>query len=335
MLTARPTDPSFPALTDQLLALAAATVGLAMLVGLLFSRRPLIGTTLTSSWIWSLLAVGALAGCELLAAAGGVDTQRSGWLAPLRFTAFTGTFCPMMALFGARRPQNREWKYIVGCLWIVLALPAGRALLFRPGPFYLEPVWAFFLLSLIGAGSGNYLGTRYWPCSVLYASGQLLLIANYLPWLAGRLDHQGLAGRSPTWATGISLAGILCLAAALAAAHLIAFRRRLPSPRKKPLDRLWIDFRDTFGAVWALRVAQRTNAAAVMYNWNMVLHWDGFHPADPARPDLPRCADLETADTTRAVERNLRSLLRRFVSPEWIDQRLVERGGERCEVRAG
>jgi hypothetical protein len=268
---------------------------------------------------------------------------RPAWLAPLRFIAFTSTFCPMMALFGARRPQNREWKYIVWCLWIVLALPAGWALLLHPGRFSLEPLWAFFLLALIAAGTCNFLMTRYWPSSVLYGAGQVLLVADYLPWFSGDPAHADPASGAMAAVTVAPLAGQLFLAAALALARLVAaWRRRLPSPGRMPLDRLWIDFRDSFGAVWALRVAQRTNAAASMYNWNTQLRWDGFHMTGPEgggssyeAAALP--SDTLPTETARAVERHLRSLLRRFVSPDWIDQRLaggvVEDGRTKDEGR--
>ncbi len=314
--------PGLGMLTDRHLAVAAVAIGLVTLVGLFRSRRSLAGTTLLSSWRWSVWAVGTLTVCELTAAAAGSPGGRPPtWLAPLRFVALTSTFCPMMALWGARRPQNREWKYIVGCLWLVLALPAAWGFLWQAGRFRLEGIWAFFLLGLIGLGACNHLLTRYWPSSLAYAAAQLVLVAPYLPGPGGSLPSGQGAG------TGLlALMGQLGLAAALALAHGVAARHRRPPPHDpNPLNRLWFAFRDTFGAVWALRVAQRTNAAATMYNWKIELRWDGFyitHP--PAGPSPLENGDLP-AETARAVERHLRSLLRRFVSTDWINEQLAQR----------
>jgi hypothetical protein len=83
--------------------------------------------------------------------------------------------------------------------------------------------------------------------------------------------------------------------------------------RTVALDRVWLDFRDAFGAVWALRVMERMNAASTMYGWPVLLSWNGFSPRD----DAP-----EVSPVPPTVEESLRTLLRRFVSPEWIDERM-------------
>ncbi|MBI3468144.1 MAG: hypothetical protein HY000_34495, partial [Planctomycetes bacterium] len=43
-------------------------------------------------------------------------------------------------------------------------------------------------------------------------------------------------------------------------------------------DRVWLDFRDDFGFVWAKRVQDRFNAAAGQLGWPIVLGWSGFRP---------------------------------------------------------
>lgn len=83
---------------------------------------------------------------------------------------------------------------------------------------------------------------------------------------------------------------------------------------RSPLDRVWLDFRDAFGVAWGLRVAERLNASAAMYSWPVTLTWQGFRGRQEGTSDIPPAA----------VEEGLRGLLRRFVSPEWIDSRLTE-----------
>lgn len=89
------------------------------------------------------------------------------------------------------------------------------------------------------------------------------------------------------------------------------------------MNQLWFDFRDAFGTIWALRIAERVNANAARYDWGIVLRWGGFEPQsleaeETKSPDLSQLP----AETIDALESSTRVLLRRFVSPEWIDARL-------------
>ena len=89
-------------------------------------------------------------------------------------------------------------------------------------------------------------------------------------------------------------------------------------PRGKaaaPLDRVWLDFRDAFGVVWSLRVAERVNSTAAMVGWPVTLGWHGFRGPEGF-------SDGVSEMSAAVVEEMLRAPLRRFVSPEWIDQRL-------------
>jgi hypothetical protein len=85
--------------------------------------RKLRGTTLVGSQVWlgtCLVAVAAVDIWQTLA----VERANASAAEPLRFFAATLTFCPLMALMGAKRPQDRAWHFIVLSLWVVLALPA-------------------------------------------------------------------------------------------------------------------------------------------------------------------------------------------------------------------
>ena len=103
-------------------------------------------------------------------------------------------------------------------------------------------------------------------------------------------------------------------------------------------DRLWFDFFDTFGIVWGRRIQDRVNFIASKENWPSRLELDGFVWSDESEPVIPGVGiesanlqnlqqDTQHQDTnvTRIesrVEYTFRWLLRRFVDPAWIDERL-------------
>jgi hypothetical protein len=284
-------------------ALGLAATGLAVLV---WRRDRVRGTTLMACWYWALLALLSVAGVE--AAIGFVGgTSPPDWAEPLRFAAATATFCPIMAALGAKRPQDRAWQFIVLSLWGVLALPAAEAYFIQPGQsLEVHDARAWFLLILIVVGAANSLLTRYWLSSLLLAAGQVALLAGYLPFVSRPLGTAGALG-------GLALG----VAAVWLAAAGFPKRRKA----EQPIDQLWLDFRDMFGVLWSLRVAERINAAAAMNGWNVALSWSGFRRADAAETDAS--AEIP-ADVAVVLRQNLLNLLRRFVSPQWIKRRLGE-----------
>ena len=94
----------------------------------------------------------------------------------------------MMALLGAKRPQDRGWQFIVAALWGILSLPSVHWLLFG-GVREIHPAQLGFLAILVGVGVVNGAATRYWPSSLLYGGGQAALLAAYFDtsndWLPG------------------------------------------------------------------------------------------------------------------------------------------------------
>ena len=290
-------------------------LGLIWLIGLLvlvWRRRQLWGTTLLAPWAWSVVSLLTVGTAELLIGLDG-SLSPNGWSAPLRFIAATSTFCPIVALLGAKRPQNSAWQFIVLSLWVILGLPGFEGLLF--GEVYeIHPARCWFLAILVGIGLLNGIATRYWPSSVLFGAGQLALIAPYFPPTPPLFS----AAAAPLWGLGFLTAswGLLAL--------------DLPRPKRSetPWDRAWLDFRDAYGAVWSLRIAERINATAVACQSPVVLGWRGFRGRDASSviAELPQPA----ADT-------LRALLPRFVSCQWIDARLgalAQRDCERIPIQA-
>lgn len=277
---------------------------LSLLVGLvvLFSGgRSVWQTTLASAWCWTLAALVAWSLIELVAAvAPGQATGNS--FSAIRLAAMSLSLCPIVALLGAKRPQQQAWNFVVLSLWIILLLPAAETLMLRPGQRLSFGVLRSWLLWVPAALLlMNYLATRYWLAALLAAGGQVLAFGQFLP-----LAPQAFPARA-------TLLGLLLLTAALVAAHVASLRTQ---GANSDLDRLWLDFRDTFGAFWALRVQERMNATAQQHGWKATLAWHGFdEAAESASPAAVTTHDRLSPAST------FRGLLRRFVSSDWIAAR--------------
>lgn len=281
------------ALDVDVLPWSLAAIGVGLIV---WCWPKLRGTTLIAPAIWATIALAAMALGEDLLTPGDQSPEvlRE---SILRYLVGITSFCPAMALFGAKRPQNRAWQFIVLTLWIVLSLPALHAWMFGSGQgFSIHAAQSWFLLILLTMTAANYPPTRFAVSSLIFTIAQLLLLREFLP-----------------LATWIPHAADMSLPLAVLALSLVS----LGWPKRKtvasPLDRLWLDFRDAFGVVWGLRVQQRVNQSAAMYQWKLRLDWHGFTPFENA---------TISPDIEKAVRDHLSNLLRRFVSPSWIAERL-------------
>jgi hypothetical protein len=265
------------------------------LAGLWMLRWPKIrGTTLIAPWVWASISLVTLSAVELAIAL--IGEPLPAWAPAARYAAAMSTFTPIMALLGAKRPQDRGWQWIVLTLWAILCQPAAEWLLFG-GVAEIHPARFWFQMILIVVGATNGIGTRNWPASALFCGGQVLLL---LPYYSA--DPPLAAGSAAFW----GLAGIFLSLISLTATGA-AQREQSGS-----LDRVWLDFRDEFGVVWALRILERINASARMYDWPVQLTWQGLRDREFAPAEIPPL-----------VEESFRTLLRRFVSAEWIDERLA------------
>ena len=109
------------------------------------------------------------------------------------------------------------------------------------------------------------------------------------------------------WGLGFAIAALIAM-----------FALRKPDRSELRVeDQVWLDYRDMFGGMWALRIRERINGTAKMNDWDLRLEWDGFTAADgePLPDTLP-------ADTQRILHLNFWNLMRKFVNQSWIDQRL-------------
>jgi hypothetical protein len=299
-----------PAIVGAALAIGAGCVGL----GALALRRPIVReTTLIPAWSWALAAVIAWSAIEL--AAGLSGDPPSTWQDPLRLAAVTLSFCPILAVLGAKRPQHAAWSFVVAAFWGIVMLPAAEAFFLQRGQrLEMGDARSWFLWILIAVGPINYLPTRQWLAATLLAAGQMLALSEYLP-----LVHRALFAQQ-------HLAGLClgCLSLALA--------RSPRSLAAGKYDRLWLDFRDTFGLFWSLRLQERVNAVAQTNGWPIWLSWSGFLsvPTVPVGQGLPDDVNSEASPTGTVgplsieptLRTSLKGLLRRFVSGRWIAERL-------------
>ena len=260
------------------------------------------GTTLLSPWCWLVTAIWAIAVVHLTPTEGLSATDRH-WHEAIQYSAHSLIFCPFMSLLGARRPQNRMWEMVVITLWFILVLPALEAVIVRPGQNYdTQGIRAWFMMILIFVSSMNIILGRFWICGILIGCAQFALINTHLPsWL--QIQSTAMV----PWGLGFAIAALIAM-----------FTLRKPDRSKMRVEnQVWLDYRDMFGGMWALRIRERINVTAKINDWDLRLEWDGFTAADGT--PLP---DILPAETQRTLHLNFWNLMRKFVNQSWIDQRL-------------
>jgi hypothetical protein len=76
----------------------------------------------------------------------------------------------------------------------------------------------------------------------------------------------------------------------------------LPSrATRHPLDQSWLNFRDAYGLVWAVRVQEQFNSAAAHAGLDFRLRWPGIRPQPGSSAEAGAAADLLTALLKRFV----------------------------------
>ena len=306
------------------LPLAAGTLVLAVVnIGLLLpDRSALRETTLLYAWGWRLASIAAAAVAGFLVLADSPELKLGG-LPPGRFAAGALALCPAMAVLGAKRPQHGAWQFVVISLWGVLCLPAAEAAVLRPGDVVqLSHGRDFFLWGLMAIGACNWIGTRMAIPAAFVLLAQCLLLAEYLP---------GVAWSPGAWRYMAAQGAFLL---AIGAERLT----RSAHAKASPLDRQWLAFRDAFGLLWALRVAERANAFAAGEQVPVYLGWRGFFavsvavavppaedggrsPKDAAGqlPDSRPSSQVDEDSLPPGYLQNLHNLWGKFVSPKWLN----------------
>ena len=269
------------------------------------------GSTAVPAALWGVAACAGLAfDCGLRA--GGLVTQPSA-AASLRLLTTALMVCPAMSLLGAKRPQHGVWQLIVASLAVILLLPALSTLLARPGSVPdMHLLGRGFLLLLAAVGWMNFVATRSGLAATLVFLGQLLVIRGFLP----LVDTENAFPPNGSSAASIAAAWDIAAAWSMACGGLLAWigavrTRRANSPPATfaaAVDPAYRALRETLGAAWALRIAERFDAIATSRGWPCRLSFQGVCPAD-APIDGPWQHDARRA---------LAALLRRFVTPAWL-----------------
>ena len=322
-----------PALPVPLIAAASAAVAFLAAAMAAWGAWLVRGSTAVPAALWAVAACLALAAEMAARATGGLAEPVA---AAARLVVVSLAVCPAMSLLGAKRPQHGVWQLIVATLAVVLAMPAASALLVRPGslpdPHLIERC---FMPLLVLVGWMNFAGTRRAAAATCVAVGQLLLLRGFLPGVDQGLG-QGLdagmapaGGRASAVAMGLDLvaACLVLVGMLLAAAQALLGRgggvaTRAVSDPVSPLPAAVIDpaflaLRETLGAAWALRIAERFDAVAAARGWPCRLRFGGLeHGAAPV--GQPASAQPVDGAWRRDAPRAFRSLARRFVSDAWL-----------------
>jgi hypothetical protein len=214
-------------------------------------------------------------------------------------TALSVTGCSAIAVLGARRPGVSAWNGVVAALLAVNLLPLAESLL-GLGILQLNIFRLTCLAGTLAVGVLNYLPTHFAPAALTLLLGCALELTSLVP-----SAHLGKDYRL------VFELGWIPIVFTPWVAYLSICRR----PAASEFDRLWLDFRDRFGFVWAQRLREQFNRSAANTGWPVVLRWQGLRLLPGSRGPGPA--------SQQAMVDTLRALLKRFGPEE--DRRSSER----------
>lgn len=258
------------------------------------------GTALRPVILWGLGAVALAVAAQLCGVVEPLEAGRP-WLGRFTYLSTLASLAALLSVLNARTPGAGAWAVLMTMLVVVFLIPW----LEEPGRFHqarglrllrLDAPWTIFFILVAGTGVTNYLPTRYGPAALALGLGYVL---EYLS--LTRPDWPAEA-RAAAW-SGFSWS----LAAAVWTARRRARRERPVSTAPgDALNQTWLWFRDHWGVVWGLRIAERFNKSAESARWPCRIGWFGTIAGSEGEP----------ASTPVAAVSTFRGLLRRFIKPE-------------------
>ena len=241
-------------------------------------------TTLLHAIVWALISWFFWSTANVLTA---FQREPESSLVSLLALALSG--CASVAVLGARRPGVGAWNFVIIALFLVMGFLWVEGMM-AGNDAILRNVRTILFASTVTIGVLNYLPTRLAPAALMLAIGcglEMVMITGSES-LQEKLEPARPIGRL-----------------ALASVPWIGFARmRWRPPARSEFDRVWLDFRDHYGLVWAQRLREQFNASATHADWPVVLRWTGLRFIPGTRP--PDQQDQE------AMLDNLRALMKRF-----------------------
>lgn len=171
-----------------------------------------------------------------------------------------------VSVLGARWPGALAWQFVVIGLLGVMYLPLIEAHLIGT-PLVLIGLRFIFVIGLMGTAVVNYLPTR----------------------LGISAMSVGIWAAMAFWNQGPELAPVAVACAPLIGWLSLAFRR----PPSSNTTRLWLGFRDRFGAIWSLRVMEQFNRSAANSGSATTMKWNGLNGPDGPDTYERLCAVLK------------------------------------------
>ncbi len=214
-------------------------------------------TSLAHALSWAALAYmtwGAAAMAYVVWGAAALTGERL----VLGYLALCLTNCAGVAVLGARRPGVVAWNFVVAGLLIVQLLPLAEGF----GALHLTWPPLLFLAGTLAVCVLNYLPTRLGPAALLVG-----LFCGTELW-----SLMAPPGPPIRW-------GWLTLPVPPWLALVLIKARAAPASE---IDRTWLRFRDSFGALWAERTREQFNRAAANAGLAGRLGWRGLRGAPAA-----------------------------------------------------
>jgi len=226
--------------------------------------------------------------------------------------------CPAVSVLGARRPGARVWTlFVVLPLlaelgWPLMTIWSGGGEI-RTLRLETPQLIGFVLVLLMG--SGNYLGTRYSLPAAIFIVALCLVVGSVSAVAPTAVQGSWLARQLATIALGLSVLLAERISLAIPTTARSSGDDTDETSQLATFDRLWHDYRETFGIVWAKRFQERMNGIAAQQQWPARLGDAGLEWQDSPNTDQ----DL----VQERIDQTFRWLLRRFVDPPWIDERVA------------
>ncbi len=288
----------------QVVAIILGLVGLLALPGL---WRGVRATTLVAPWIWAWASGLAILGVTIQGASEPL----------LNYAAACTTMLPAAAIYGAKRPQDRGWQWIVAALLVMLLWPAGESwLLGQSFDLTAQPLRSWFLLVLFVVQCGNWIITRNAGPVLMLTAAQAFLLWPQLPWVAHDVEAN-------TWYGGSMLLAMVPwwlrfnMRNAAVTVQPPALATSFPSPNELGI---WHNFRAAYGVVWALRVTERINEVAKLRHWPWRWCWAGpvTLEAESSAADTKLSPDGVGSQEVIYWQQLWQNIFRRFLATENI-----------------